>query len=64
MVNWSEAALKQSEEEILYAVSKHIEFLVDLIRPTKELFISTSGDPKEPKFHSLKKLQGHYRQRS
>ena len=54
VVNWSEAALKQSEEKILYAVSKHIEFLVDLIRPTKELFISSSGNSSDLEPWSIK----------
>ena len=42
-VGWTEAELKQSEDALLLAVSKHIEFLVETIRPQSQLFIATSG---------------------
>ena len=42
-VNWTEAALKQSEDALLLSVSKHIEFLVETIRPQSQLFIAVSG---------------------
>lgn len=42
-ITWTEMDLKQSEETILRSVTRHIEFLVEMISPKREVFISTGG---------------------
>lgn len=50
---WSQALARQRDEDVILKVLQHIDFVVELIKPKKQIYIATDGEAHSSRYVSI-----------